>query len=222
MNAALILFGLATTPLELISFVLAVITVWLNIRQNHWAWLFAIISSASYAGVFFDAKLYGDTGLQLVFIAVSIWGWRQWLKVGSVDDVARSTPPDSTPGHTFTLQVSRLGARGWWLVLAGWLAGYLVLSWFLRRYTDTDVPHIDGFLTAGSLLGQWLLARKKLENWHVWIFVDVLYVGLYLYKHLMLTAILYGFFVLMALAGLRVWRRAMAKDMAADKCKALA
>jgi len=82
-----------------------------------------------------------------------------------------------------------------------------MLSMFLRHYTDTDVPHMDGFLTAGSVVGQLLLSRKKIENWLVWIVVDILYVGLYLYKHLMLTAVLYGLFVLMALAGWRAWKK---------------
>jgi nicotinamide mononucleotide transporter len=81
----------------------------------------------------------------------------------------------------------------------------VVLSTFLDHFTDTDVPHADGFLTAGSLMGQLLLARKKLENWHIWIAVDILYVGLYVYKGLMLTAVLYGVFVLLAIAGLRAW-----------------
>lgn len=196
MNDSLSLLGLATTPLELISFVLAVVTVLLNIRQSHWAWLFSIGSSATYALVFFDARLYGDSGLQLVFIALSVWGWRQWLKV-RVDDGG-------------ALKVSRLSGRGWGLSVAGWLVGFAALAWFLHQYTDTDVPRIDGFLTAGSLLGQWLLARKKLENWLVWIAVDVLYVGLYLYKSLMLTALLYAIFVALALAGLRAWSRAEA------------
>ena len=185
--------GLTTTPLELVSFALAVLTVWLNIRQNHWAWLFSILSSLLYAAVFADARLYGDAGLQFVFVAVSVWGWSQWLRGGE----------DHRP-----LQVSRLAARGWTAMAMSWLAGWLLLSWFLQRYTDTDVPHMDGFLTAGSLVGQFLLSRKKLENWLVWIAVDVLYVGLYLYKHLTLTAILYALFVLMAAAGWRSWRRA--------------
>ena len=193
MNDHLNLLGLATTPLELISFVLAVVTVLLNIRQNHWAWLFSILSSATYALVLFDSRLYGDTGLQLVFIVLSIWGWCQWLKVGSDDGGG--------------IEVSRLSARGWCWSVAAWLAGFAILAWFLHGYTDTDVPRIDGFLTAGSLLGQWLLARKKLENWVVWIAVDVLYVGLYLYKSLMLTALLYAIFVALALAGLRAWSR---------------
>jgi nicotinamide mononucleotide transporter len=205
MNDSLSLFGLATTPLELISFVLATITVWLNIRQNHWAWLFSIVSSATYALVFFDARLYGDTGLQLVFIALSLWGWHQWLSVK-----VKATS-DSSAGAD-ALKVSRLTARGWRGSVIAWLAGFAALAWFLHQYTDSDVPRIDAFLTAGSLLGQWLLAQKKLETWYVWIVVDVLYVGLYLYKSLMLTAILYAIFVALALAGLRAWQRCGAQE----------
>lgn len=186
------LFGFSATLLEIVSFVLAVMTVWLTIRQTHWAWLFAILSSTTYGAVFIESRLYGDAGLQLIFILVSIWGWSQWLHGGV--------------GH-HALQVTRLGARGRWLCLLAWLAGFALLSLFLQRYTDTDVPHIDGFLTAGSLLGQFLLSRKKLENWHVWIAVDVLYVGLYIHKNLMLTALLYALFVAMAVMGLRAWRQ---------------
>ena len=189
MNESLAFLGLTTTPLELVSFLLAVTTVLLNIRQNHWAWLFSIASSATYAVVFFDARLYGDSGLQLVFIAASLWGWTQWLRGA---------------GET-RLVVTRLSRAGWLWALAGWGLGYLALSWFLRHHTNTDVPHIDGFLTAGSLVGQLLLARKKVENWHVWLVVDVLYVGLYIFKDLHVTAVLYAVFVLLAARGLRAW-----------------
>lgn len=189
MNDTLALFGFSTTPLELVSFVLSVITVWLNIRQNHWAWLFAIISSATYGMVFFDARLYGDAALQGVFIAGSVWGWRQWLR-GTADT---------------KLVVTRLSRAGWGWSLLGWAIGFGLLAGFLARFTNTDVPLTDGFLTAGSLLGQFLLARKKVENWHVWLAVDVIYVGLYVYKGLMLTALLYAGFVVMATIGLRAW-----------------
>ncbi|MFL6675024.1 MAG: nicotinamide riboside transporter PnuC [Massilia sp.] len=189
MNETLAFLGFSTTPLELISFVLSMITVLLNIRQNHWAWLFAIVSSAAYALVFFDARLYGDMGLQVVFIVTAAWGWYQWLRGGDGGK----------------LVVTRLSLGGWaWSALA-WLAGFVLLAAFLRAYTNTDVPHADGFLTAGSLLGTFLLARKKVENWHTWLAVDVLYVALYVYKGLMLTAVLYAVFVVMAAAGLRAW-----------------
>lgn len=196
MNPTFLLFGFSASLLEIVSFLLAVLTVWLNIRQTHWAWLFAILSSATYGVVFVQSRLYGDAGLQLVFVLVSIWGWYQWLHGGI--------------GHQ-ALQASRLSAHGRWLCGLAWLAGFVLLSWFLRRYTDTDVPRIDGFLTAGSLLGQFLLSRKKLENWHVWIAVDVLYVGLYIHKQLILTALLYALFVVMAAIGLKVWRKSQSR-----------
>jgi nicotinamide mononucleotide transporter len=194
MNDPLSFLGFPTTPLELISFVLSIATVLLNIRRIHWAWLFAIVSSATYGIVFFKARLYGDAGLQAVFIVASIWGWYEWL---------RGTGEDDEP-----LVVSWLDRKGWTWSLAGWLLGFILLSCFLHAYTDTDVPHMDAFLTAGSLLGTLLAARKKVENWHVWIVVDVLYVGLYVYKGLHLTAVLYAVFVLMAALGLRTWARA--------------
>ncbi|MFZ6674366.1 nicotinamide riboside transporter PnuC [Undibacterium sp. Xuan67W] len=193
MNDPIHLLGFSTTLLELISFILAVLTVALNIRQIHWAWLFSIVSSALYGIIFFDAKLYGDMSLQLVFVLVSVWGWAQWLQKGDAD--------------SSVLQVSRLTTAQRTVSVTGWLAGFVVLSVFLKNYTDTDVAYADGFLTAGSLLGQLLLSRKKWENWHVWIIVDVLYVGLYVYKGLMLTAILYVIFVLMAIIGLRAWSK---------------
>ncbi|MBY0556287.1 MAG: nicotinamide riboside transporter PnuC [Burkholderiaceae bacterium] len=185
------LAGLATTPLELLSFLLSVATVWLNIRQSHWGWLFAIISSATYGLVFFGSRLYGDMGLQLVFISVSIYGWYQWVHG---DDRHERLP------------VTSLTLRQRYQAGVAWLAGFALLAWFLKSFTDTDVPNSDAFLTAGSLVGQLLLSRKKIENWHVWIIVDVLYVALYLHKHLMLTALLYAVFVGMAVMGLRAWR----------------
>ncbi|MFZ6801912.1 nicotinamide riboside transporter PnuC [Undibacterium sp. Di24W] len=189
-NLPLVL-GFSTTPLELVSFLLSLITVALNIRQIHWAWLFSILSSALYAMVFFDVRLYGDMGLQFIFVLVSVWGWSQWL-LGT--------------GDGGELAVTRLSsAERWWSAFLCLLM-FATLYLFLKFCTDTDVPAADGLLTAGSLLGQALLSRKKIENWYVWIIVDVLYVALYLYKNLMLTAILYAVFVVMAIHGARVWR----------------
>jgi nicotinamide mononucleotide transporter len=200
MNTPIHLFGpFFTSALELISFVLAVITVVLNIRQLHWAWLFAIVSSATYAVVFYGAKLYGDMGLQGVFIAVSVWGWYQWLHGGD-----KRKP----------LAVTTCDRKAWIVSLVGWAIGFAILAVFLKKFTDTDVPHIDGFLTAGSLLGQVLLSRKKVENWIVWIVVDILYVGLYVYKGLMVTAVLYALFVALAGIGLVAWQRDNAREPA--------
>ena len=196
MNDAVQFFGLTTSLLELLSFILSVMTVVLNIRQIHWAWLFSILSSGLYASVFFEARLYGDMGLQWVFIIVSVWGWFLWWR--GIDGSSQ-------------LPVSALASRERVLALIAWVLGFIALAWFLKKFTDTDVPVADGFLTAGSLLGQVLLSRKKIENWLIWIIVDVLYVGLYLYKNLMLTAALYAVFVIMAIMGLRAWSKTCQK-----------
>jgi nicotinamide mononucleotide transporter len=192
LNQALSFLGLSTTPLELISFILAFTTILLNIRQNHWAWLFSILSSFLYGFVFFDSKLYGDTGLQVMFVIISIWGWYQWLRGGLEHAPLRVT------SLTFKWRMHAIGF---------WLLAFLLLSQFLWRFTDTDVPRMDGFLTAGSLIGQFLLSKKKIENWLVWIVVDLLYIGLYVHKDLYLTAFLYGLFTIMAIGGLLAWRK---------------
>ena len=141
MNQSLpLFFGLITTPLELISFILSIITVALNIRQLHWAWLFSILSSGLYALVFLDARLYGDMGLQFAFILTSIWGWHLWLWGDRDHDKGKNV-----------LSVSRLTMKGSVNSLLGWIVGFVILAWFLKFYTDTDVPIADGFFGLQSI-----------------------------------------------------------------------
>ncbi|RQO37264.1 transporter [Herminiimonas sp. KBW02] len=195
MNATLTLFGIVDTSiLELASFALALIMVLLNIRQSPWAWLFSIVSAAMYAVVFYDSKIYGDMSLQFFFIAVSLWGWYQWLFGGATHH---------------GIQVSRLTLRSWLYSAAAWLVGFVAIAAFLRMFTDTDVPHMDAFLTAGSLVGQILLSRKKLENWYAWIVIDLIYIVLYLHKNLYLTALLFAIFAVLAVVGLRAWEKSL-------------
>lgn len=191
MNDALVIGPFSTSWLELISFMLSVLTVWLNIRQLHWAWLFSIVSSLMYSVVFYQSALYGDMALQAVFVAVSVQGWIWWLR--GIEQRA--------------LPVTALTQRGQLAVFASWGVSFVAIAAALRIYTDSDVPYSDAFLTAGSLVGQYLLAKKRIENWLIWIAVDVLYVGLYLYKGLQLTAVLYGIFVLMAVQGWKRWKQ---------------
>ncbi|WP_230346724.1 nicotinamide riboside transporter PnuC [Methylobacillus methanolivorans] len=195
MSDPLLLWGfLQTSLLEIVSFALAIAMVLLNIRQSPWAWLFAIASAGLYAVVFYDARIYGDMLLQFVFIAVSLWGAYQWLFGGR-----------DHQGVT----VTRLSRRGWLLAAGSWVFVYASGALLLHHLTDSDVVHIDAFLTAGSLVAQCLLTRKILENWHMWILIDGLYIALYAYKHLYLTALLYGLFVVLAVLGLRAWKKSL-------------
>jgi nicotinamide mononucleotide transporter len=190
---AFTVWGSPVTGLEIIAFVLALGTVALNIRVNPLAWPLAIVSSLLYGLLFWDSRLYGDAGLQVFFAVVAVWGWWQWL---------RGT---DAQGHSLT--VRRLPRRGRWPLALLTLAAWPLLGLFLRRFTDTDVPWWDAFPTAGSVAGQWLLGRKYIENWPVWIAVNLVGIGLFAYKGLWLTVLLYAMLTAMAVAGWRAWQR---------------
>ena len=188
---AFVLWGAPVSWLEVIAFVLAVAMVLLNMRVNAWAWPLAIASSLMYLLLFWNSRLYGDAALQIVFALVAGWGWWQWL---------RGTLPDGR-----ALEVRRLDARGRAIALVAALLAWPAIGLFLARYTDTDVPWWDAFPTAGSLLGQWLLGRKFVENWPAWLVVNVVATALFAYKGLWLTVLLYALFAVLSIAGWRVW-----------------
>jgi nicotinamide mononucleotide transporter len=192
-TAAFTLWGSAITWVEVLAFVLSVAMVVLNIRVNPLGWPLAIVSSLLYFALFWHSRLYGDASLQVFFAVIAAWGWWQWLAGTAADGGA--------------LRVGALGRAGRWRVLL-----VLVLAWpatglFLRRCTDTDVPWWDAFPTAGSVIGQWLLGRKYVENWIAWLIVNTVSVGLFAYKGLWLTTILYALFIGMSWVGWRSWQR---------------
>ena len=189
-------FAVWSTPitwLEIAAFVLALLMVWANLRVKPVAWPLAMLSSLMYALLFADSKLYGEAGLQFVFIALAGWGWWQWL---------RGTADTGMP-----LRVHRLSARGRGVALAFTLAAWPALALLLSHATDSDVPWFDALPTAGSLVGQVLLGRKVVENWPVWLAVNLISVALFATKGLWLTVVLYAIFALLSLVGWRAWRR---------------
>ncbi len=187
------LLGSPVTWLEVVAFWLSIWMVLANFKVNPVGWPLAIVSSALYALLFADSRLYGEASLQLVFIAVSFWGWWQWLR-GTDDRGAK-------------LAVHRLAPRQRWAVAAATLAGWPLLGLLLKHGTDSDVPFLDALPTGGSLAGQFLLGRKLVENWPVWLAVNVFSVGLFAHKALWLTVVLYALFALLSLVGWREWRR---------------
>jgi nicotinamide mononucleotide transporter len=193
--------GAEASWLELIAVALAIAMVLLNIRVNPLAWPLAIASSLLYFLLFWKSRLYGDAGLQILFVAVAGWGWWQWL---------RGTDPTGRP-----LVVRALDAKGRTIALAVMAVGWPAIALFLDRFTDTDVPWWDAFPTAGSIVGQWLLGRKYVENWPTWIVVNIVAATLFAFKGLWLTAVLYAVFVVMSVAGWRAWQRLAAGQPAA-------
>ncbi|CAN5478795.1 nicotinamide riboside transporter PnuC [soil metagenome] len=189
---AFTLWGSPTTWLELAAFVIALVMVGCNIREIHWGWPLAVISSLMYVAVFWRSRLYGDASLQIFFAAVAGWGWYQWL---------RGVRPDGS-----SLRVARLGLTGLVRMIAACALLWPLTGLFLKTFTDTDVPWWDGFTTALSVVGQFLLGRKYIENWLVWIVVNVVSVGLFIYKGLWLTTLLYAVFIVLSVVGYRAWK----------------
>jgi nicotinamide mononucleotide transporter len=191
--SAFTLWGGAVTWLEIVAFVLSIWMVLCNLRVNPLGWPLAIVSSLLYAGLFAESRLYGEASLQIFFVVLAGWGWWQWLR-GTGDDGS-------------ALRVHRLTPRGRGLALAATLAGWPLLGLLLRRWTDSDVPWLDALPTVASITGQCLLGRKLVDNWPVWVAVNVVSIGLFAFKGLWLTVLLYAVFALLAIVGWRAWAR---------------
>jgi len=192
---AFTVWGSPTTWLETLGFVLAVWMVVGNIFEKLWAWPLAIISSLLYLGLFWRSKLYGDASLQLFFAVLAAWGWWQWW---------RGITPQGASLHVTSLRPQQA-----WHVAIACLVLWPLTAFFLLTYTDSDVPWWDAFPTAVSLVAQYLLARKYLENWLLWTVVNVVSIGLYAYKGLWLTVVLYSVFIALSVVGWRTWREHM-------------
>jgi nicotinamide mononucleotide transporter len=191
-------WGSPVTWLEIVAFGLGVAMVLCNLRVNPAGWPLAMASSLLYALLFVDSRLYGEASLQLFFIAVSGWGWWQWLR-GTGDDGA-------------ALHVGRLTGRERALAGVATLAAWPLLGLVLARSTDSDVPFLDALPTIASVTGQILLGRKRIENWPVWLGVNLVSIALFAVKGLWLTVLLYAVFALLSVAGWRAWQRRLVES----------
>jgi nicotinamide mononucleotide transporter len=187
--------------LEIVAAVASAVGVWLTTKRLLVAWPVTILACVLYAEVFRENSLYSDMLLQAIFTVCAVYGWWHWLRGVRADGIVR---------------VEALGWRGWLLGIAVGAAGSIVLGFLMGRYTGASLPWLDSALTVFSLVGTWWGAQKYIANWWLWIVVDVIYVGEYIYKHLNLTAGLYAFFILLAALGLRDWRRALDAQNARD------
>ncbi|MBP6276110.1 MAG: nicotinamide mononucleotide transporter [Limnohabitans sp.] len=183
------------SPMEITGFALALVMVICSIKELHWSWPLAIVSSVLYFFVFKDSLLYGEAGLQLVFAALAFWGWWQWLRKGD----------DEQPA----LVIQRLSVRGWILVLISSAVLWPALALLLQHFTDSDVAWWDALPTTLSLVGQVLLGRKYIENWLVWLVVNAISVALFAHKDLWLTCVLYALFTGLSFWGWRTWRQSL-------------
>jgi nicotinamide mononucleotide transporter len=175
---------------EILAVIFSLICVLLTIKENIWQWLFGIIGVLFYFIVFYQAKLYANMWLQIVFEVLQIYGWYQWLHGGKDNG---------------ELEISRSPAKVNLLLLLIGLVGTASLTYYFQIYTDNPMPLADTAATVLSLLAQWMLAKKYLENWLVWIAVNVITIILGVARELYLTAGLYVLLFILAILGWNEW-----------------
>ncbi|MFC0204562.1 nicotinamide riboside transporter PnuC [Novosphingobium soli] len=176
--------------LEWIAAGLGLANIALLVRRSVWNYPFGMAMVALYAFVFFEAKLYGEAGLQLFFFAAQAWGWVLWVRAGG----AESTVP-----------VRSLDNRSRLVWAAATAALALNLGWVMHRFTDAAMPYADSAIAGASIAAQILLAFRRIENWVLWIAIDLASIAVYVAKDLWPTAALYVVFLGMSVLGLREW-----------------
>jgi nicotinamide mononucleotide transporter len=182
-------------PIEIIAVFLGLINITLLIRRSIWNYPFGIVMVALYAQVFYEAKLYSDAGLQIFFLVVQAYGWFYWRKRRDAQGL---------------VIVKRIEQKHALIYAAAAIVSIAVLGTAMDRFTDASYPYWDGSIAVLSVIAQILLARRMLENWLIWIAVDMLAIGLFWVKGLHPTAVLYVLFLMLASAGYFNWRRAWA------------
>lgn len=183
------------SPLELVAAVLGLVAVWLIVRERMLAWPFGVLTGTLYVVIFAQARLYAGALLQVIYVGLQVYGWISWARGGP------------TGGRLLVSRAQRSTLAA--LLLAGAL-GAGALGTALARYTDQTLPYWDSCITAYSLVAQWMVARKLLENWAVWFVVDAVAVGLYAVLGLYFTAALYTAYLGLAVAGWRQWQVSLA------------
>lgn len=186
--------------IELLGTIFGLLYIVLSIKQNIWCWPVGLITSALYIYVFFQTKFYADMSLQVYYLVVSIYGWYHWM-YGS-----RSKKQDD-------LKISRTGIKLALVLTVITLILFGLIAFILVNYTDSEIPYWDAFTTAGSFVATWMLARKLIEHWLVWIVVDAVSLGLYVYKGLYPTVVLFAVYTLLALLGYIEWKKEREKQL---------
>lgn len=191
--------------LEIIGVVVGVIYLWLEYRASIYLWIASIIMPAIYLFIYYDAGLYADTAINIYYLAIALYGWAAWRYGFSFARKGKEQPQKELP-------ISHITARGWIAMVALYVVAQVAISTALISLTDSVVPWFNGLTSALSIVGMWMLARKYIEQWWVWLVVDVLSAGLYAYKGLHFTAVLYAAYAVIAIAGYMKWKRLMTEQ----------
>lgn len=181
---------LLSNQLEIIATSAGLINVYLAARGNNWNWLFGGVTAILYMIIFFHVKLYADMVLQIIFLSLQFYGYWQWQ--------ARNSK------NAFHLNI--MSKRDYGKALIAFLCLFLLFVVFLKNYTDSNTILLDAFTTALSVVGQWMMCKKWIENWLVWMIVDLISIKMYLIKYLYYTSFLYSCFFIICGFGYLYWK----------------
>ena len=188
--------------IEILGTLVGVAYLWLEYRASIYLWIASIIMPTIYLVVYYNAGLYADFGINIYYLIIAIYGWAAWkfgFKLfGRNDEVKNQELP-----------ITRTPRKVWAVAALASCALTFVIAWVLIHFTDSTVPFWDSMTTALSVVAMWMLSRKYIEQWLVWLVVDAVTVGLYLYKGIPLTASLYLLYTLLALVGYLRWRKSI-------------
>lgn len=188
----------AQSLLEVAGVISGLLCVYLAAKNIIWNWPLAIISVSIYIFIFYDSHLFADMGLQVYFLAINIYGWYFWSHKPSSET---KTPVTSIKQREVILSALAI-------VIFTFLLGSI-----LYNHTIASYPYLDSFCTACSIVAQFFMARKVLQNWLLWVFVDAIYVGIYIFKELHLTAVMYAIYIVIALIGYFDWKKEFKKQL---------
>lgn len=184
--------------IELIAAIAGVMYIVLSVKQNPWLWLFGIITSVTYIYVYFVSKFYADMSLQFYYLFVSVYGWIIWVN-------------GSNPNKKEELKITKTNLKTGLILFFITVIIFAMYAFVLKR-TDSTVPYGDSFTTALSITGTWMLARKKFEHWYVWMIVNPVAIGLYVYKGLYITALLFVVYFAFSIIGYLQWKKDYSKN----------
>ena len=187
-----ILMWLGLNYIELLGALAGIIGVWLTARQIIWCWPVALVNVVIYIYVFFVSKLYADFGLQIFYLFMTLYGWYNWLYGGK---------------NHHHLPVSRISLIRFLIYFIIGMPSVFLLGYLLKKYTDADYPYMDSFVSIWGIIGTYMMAKKIMEHWILWIIVDLTCVGIYFFKNLYATSILYFIFAILAIYGWQKWHK---------------
>jgi len=196
--------------LEIFGALAGVLYVLLEIRQSIWLWPVGIVTSAVYIVVFFSSKFYADMSLQIYYVIISFYGFYVWtVGSGTINGNQPVVPAEPAP---VILEVSRTPRVSLIPLVLIYIALHGVMWYILSTFTDSPVAGWDSFTTALSVIAMWMLARKYIEHWILWVIVNLVSMILYIYKGLYPTTILFLIYTVMAVVGYKKWSTTLRAD----------